>query len=169
VSGDVITYPLTQNEHVDGILRVSRAPVADKALTRRAEKYMRSLLEHLNYVGILTLELFVAGDRLLANEFAPRVHNSGHWSIEGAEPSQFKAHLVAISGGRLEAPSLRGYAGMLNLIGDIPEQARRLSNGILHDYGKQPRPGRKLGHITVIADTIEARERILAEIQQIVT
>ncbi len=169
VSGDVITYPLTQNEHVDGILRVSRAPVADKALTRRAEKYMRGLLEHLNYVGILTLELFVAGDRLLANEFAPRVHNSGHWSIEGAEPSQFKAHLVAISGGRLEAPSLRGYAGMLNLIGDIPEQARRLSNGILHDYGKQPRPGRKLGHITVIADTIEARERILAEIKQIVT
>ena len=113
--------------------------------------------------------LFVTGDRLLANEFAPRVHNSGHWSIEGAEPSQFTAHLIAISNGQLETPSLRGYAGMLNLIGEIPEPARRLSNGTLHDYGKLARPGRKLGHITVIADTIEARERLLADISQIVT
>jgi len=169
VSGDVITYPLTQNQHVDGILRVSRAPVADEPLTRRAEQYMRSLLQHLNYVGVLALELFVAGDRLLANEFAPRVHNSGHWSIEGAEPSQFTAHLIAISNGQLETPSLCGHAGMLNLIGDIPAPARTLSNGTLHDYGKQPRPGRKLGHITVVADTIEARERLLAQIGQIVT
>jgi len=168
-SGDFITYPLTQNEHVDGILRVSRAPVADESLMQRAEQYMHRLLQHLNYVGVLALELFVAGDRLLANEFAPRVHNSGHWSIEGAKPSQFTAHLMAISDRQLETPSLCGYAGMLNLIGDIPEPARQLSNGTLHDYGKEARPGRKLGHITVVADTIEAREQLLAQISQIVT
>ena len=164
VTGDIITYPLTQNEHVDGILRVSRAPFEDESLTGRAAQTMTALLQSLNYVGVLTLELFVIGDQLLANEFAPRVHNSGHWSIEGATPSQFTSHLIAISNGRLEAPRLHGYAGMLNLIGEIPAAAHALSKSHLHDYGKDARPGRKLGHITVLADSAIERDRMLAEI-----
>jgi 5-(carboxyamino)imidazole ribonucleotide synthase len=133
-------------------------------LTQRAEQAMTALLTSLDYVGVLTLELFVVGDQLLANEFAPRVHNSGHWSIEGAVPSQFTSHLIAISNGRLDVPRLQGYAGMMNLIGEIPAVARSLPGSHLHDYGKEARPGRKLGHITVIADSAAERDRLLAEI-----
>ncbi len=168
-AGDVITYPLTRNEHADGILRVSRAPVEAEALTELAGRYLSRLLESLDYVGVLALELFVVGDELLANEFAPRVHNSGHWSIEGARPSQFTSHLIAISNGHLEAPQLRGFAGMLNLIGEIPDVDGRLSHCHLHDYGKQAQPGRKLGHITVIADSATERDRLLDEIGRFVT
>jgi 5-(carboxyamino)imidazole ribonucleotide synthase len=167
--GNIISYPLTQNQHVDGILHSSCAPLANEALTLLAEQYLRRLLEELNYVGVLALELFVAGDQLLANEFAPRVHNSGHWSIEGALPSQFTAHLLAISNASLETPQLHGHAGMLNLIGNIPQAARTLKSGVLHDYGKAARPGRKLGHYTVIAETAAERDRLLAEIEQNVT
>jgi 5-(carboxyamino)imidazole ribonucleotide synthase len=169
VSGNVINYPLTQNEHVNGILRTSRAPITNEALTPIAETYMANLLEQLNYVGVLALELFVVGDQLLANEFAPRVHNSGHWSIEGATPSQFAAHLLAISDGELSSPQLNGHAGMLNLIGEIPAPARSLEFGVLHDYGKAPRPGRKLGHITVLADSAVERDRQLAATEHNVT
>ena len=168
-SGDVISFPLTQNQHIGGILHASRAPVDDEPLTRRAGQYLRRLLEELDYVGVLALELFVTGDQLMANEFAPRVHNSGHWSIEGAQPSQFTAHLLAISNASLVTPELSGYAGMLNLVGVIPEAARQLQSGTLHDYGKQPRAGRKLGHYTVIAETMAERERLFDEIEQTVT
>ncbi len=168
-SGDVISYPLTQNRHVDGILHTSRAPVENDVLTRRAEKYLQRLLEKLDYVGVLTLELFVTGDQLIANEFAPRVHNSGHWSIEGAQPSQFTAHLLAICDASLATPVMGGYAGMLNLIGAIPEATRKLQTGNLHDYGKEARPGRKLGHITVITETMAERERLLDELERSVT
>ncbi|MEM7432023.1 MAG: 5-(carboxyamino)imidazole ribonucleotide synthase [Pseudomonadota bacterium] len=149
--GTIVHYPLTENVHRDGILHTSRAPVHDGALTTLANDYIRRLLEHLDYVGTLALELFVVGDQLLANEFAPRVHNSGHWTIEGADCSQFAAHVRAICGQPLEAIQLNGHAAMLNLIGTIPEAARSLDEGTLHDYGKEPRPGRKLGHITVLA------------------
>ena len=168
-SGDVISYPLTLNQHVGGILHTSRAPVEDEPLTRRAEQYLRRLLEELDYVGVLALELFVTGDQLMANEFAPRVHNSGHWSIEAAQPNQFTAHLLAICDAPLATPEVRGFAGMLNLIGVIPEAARQLQTGVLHDYGKEARPGRKLGHFTVIADKMAERERLLDEIEQTVT
>jgi 5-(carboxyamino)imidazole ribonucleotide synthase len=168
-SGDIINFPLTQNQHIGGILHASRAPLEDEALTRSAGQYLQRLLEKLDYVGVLALELFVTGDQLMANEFAPRVHNSGHWSIEGAQPSQFTAHLLAITDAGLATPVLRGYAGMLNLIGDIPEAARHLQTGTLHDYGKQARPGRKLGHFTVIAETMAERERLFDEIEQTVT
>jgi 5-(carboxyamino)imidazole ribonucleotide synthase len=168
-SGDIINFPLTQNQHIDGILHASRAPVEDELLTRTAGQYLQRLVEELDYVGVLALELFVTGDQLVANEFAPRVHNSGHWSIEAAQPSQFTAHLLAITDASLTAPVLNGYAGMLNLIGDIPEAARHLQSGTLHDYGKEPRPGRKLGHITVIAETMAERERLFDEIEQNVT
>jgi len=168
-AGQVVSFPLTQNEHTNGILQTSRAPLEDTALERQAVEYLHSLLQRLEYVGVLALELFVAGDRLLANEFAPRVHNSGHWTIEGAEPSQFAAHLLAISGADLEKPQVCGFAGMLNLLGEIPEAARELRAGNLHDYGKAPRPGRKLGHITVMAGSAAERDRQLSEIEKTVT
>lgn len=169
VAGDVVLYPLTRNSHQDGILRVSRAPVANNRLASRADVYMRALLEDLDYVGVLALELFVVGDELLANEFAPRVHNSGHWTIEGAVTSQFENHLRAITERPLGSTEMHGCAGMLNLIGEIPATVKTLQIGHLHDYGKAPRPGRKLGHITVLGDSEAERDRKLAEIRSSVT
>lgn len=168
-SGDIATYCLTQNEHAGGILRLSRAPVENAALTEHANGHMRKLLEHFDYVGVLSLELFVTGNQLLANEFAPRVHNSGHWTIEGAETSQFSNHVLAIAGEQPGPTDNRGHAGMINLIGDVPDSARRFAEGSLHDYGKAPRPGRKLGHITVVADSAAERDRLISEIVESVT
>ena len=168
-SGDVIHFPLTRNRHVDGILHTSRAPQEDEQLTSLAANYMQRLLTDLDYVGVLALELFVSGNQLQANEFAPRVHNSGHWSIEGANPSQFTAHLQAICGQPLRPPILIGHSGMLNLIGTIPDSARSQSLGTLHDYGKSPRPGRKLGHITVLAASAEERDKLLLTMEKSVS
>lgn len=163
--GETVTYPLTRNEHAGGILRRSRAPVDAPALEEKARTYMDAMLKHLDYVGVLALELFVTGDRLLANEFAPRVHNSGHWTIEGAMTSQFENHLRAITNQPLGPAECRGHAGMINLIGEIPEAARRLRvpGCWLHDYGKSPREGRKLGHITVVAESAGERDDLLHE------
>ncbi len=169
VDGDIRTYCLTHNEHSEGILRVSRAPVENELLTQQANEYVCRMLEHLDYVGVLALELFVVGGTLLANEFAPRVHNSGHWTIEGAETSQFSNHVLTVAGEPPRSTSSRGHAGMLNLIGSIPAAARQLAAGALHDYSKEPRDGRKLGHITAVADTAEDRDRVLGEIAEIVT
>jgi 5-(carboxyamino)imidazole ribonucleotide synthase len=122
------------------------------------------MLSHLDYVGVLALELFVVGDRLLANEFAPRVHNSGHWTIEGAVTSQFENHLRAILDLPLGDTAARGHAVMVNLIGTMPERPADLARAgfRLHDYDKSPRPGRKLGHITALADDAAGRDRCLA-------
>ena len=169
VAGDIICYPLTRNEHAHGILRTSRAPLQHAALARQAEQHVTALLEHLQYVGVLALEMFVTGEQLLANEFAPRVHNSGHWTIEGAETSQFTAHLLAISNQALPVPRVPGHAGMLNLIGTMPRNLQLPAGASLHDYGKAPRPGRKLGHITVIGDSAEARDALLARVRESVT
>jgi 5-(carboxyamino)imidazole ribonucleotide synthase len=165
--GESVIYPLTHNEHADGILRRSRAPVDAPDLGEKAQAYMNALLTRLDYVGVLALELFVVGDRLLANEFAPRVHNSGHWTIEGAETSQFENHLRAVTNRPLGSTACRGHAGMLNLIGEIPEAARQLTipGCRLHDYGKSPREGRKLGHITVVADSAAERDLRLRQVQ----
>jgi 5-(carboxyamino)imidazole ribonucleotide synthase len=168
-NGDIATYCLTHNEHAAGILRVSRAPVEDDALTDNATRYMRRMLEHLDYVGVLALELFVVGNKLLANEFAPRVHNSGHWTIEGAETSQFSNHILAVTDATPGSTATVGHAGMINLIGNIPDAAREPGDGALHDYGKSARPGRKLGHITVVADSAEGRDTLIECINQSVT
>jgi len=166
VSGVRADYPLTENRHRDGILRESRAPAAQGKMTDLANDYMGRLLDRLQYVGVLALELFVIDDALLANEFAPRVHNSGHWTMDGAQTSQFENHLRAI----LDMPpgdtSAKGYAGMLNLIGSMPEYRDSIEDtpAILHDYGKAPRPGRKLGHVNVIADTADERESRMQEL-----
>jgi 5-(carboxyamino)imidazole ribonucleotide synthase len=171
--GEIVTYCLTQNEHEGGILWRSRAPVPQAGLARTANDYLGRMLDHLDYVGVLALELFVVGDALLANEFAPRVHNSGHWTIEGAETSQFANHVRAITGAAPGPTANRDFAGMLNLIGTIPDAVRdavrRCPQAVLHDYGKAPRPGRKLGHITITAETDAARDRLLADIGESVT
>ena len=167
--GDIAIYPLARNVHENGILSTSRSPVDAPALAERAEGYVRRLLGHLDYVGVLALELFVCGDELLANEFAPRVHNSGHWSIEGSETSQFENHIRAILNRPLGSTASVGHAGMVNLIGEIPDAARSLEIGVLHDYGKSPRPGRKLGHITVTADSAAERDKNIDIIERSVT
>ncbi len=164
--GEVAIYPLARNVHVDGILRTSRSPVDDTGLADKASEYVRRLLDHLEYVGVLALELFVTGQQLLANEFAPRVHNSGHWSIEGSATSQFENHLRAILDLPLGSTVGTGHAGMVNLIGQISTSTRELDVGELHDYGKTPRPGRKLGHITVVADTAEQRDALVEKIDK---
>ena len=166
VSGEIVHYPLTENVHSGGILHTSIAPAANADLAKTATDYMSRMLECLDYVGILALELFVVGNRLLANEYAPRVHNSGHWTIEGAETSQFENHLRAILDMPLGSTAARGHAGMLNLIGVMPADTAAFNSAPsrLHDYGKDPRPGRKLGHATVVADTAAGRDAALAEL-----
>jgi 5-(carboxyamino)imidazole ribonucleotide synthase len=152
--GATAFYPLVENQHRDGILRLSLgpAPACPSALQQQAESYARRALAALDYVGVLGIELFQVGDVLLANEMAPRVHNSGHWTIEGAVTSQFEQHLRAVCGLPLGDPAPRGLAAMVNLIGTTPDPADVLAipGAHLHDYGKAPRSGRKLGHITLV-------------------
>jgi 5-(carboxyamino)imidazole ribonucleotide synthase len=164
--GQIVVYPLTENHHSGGILRTSCAPALDGKLLDSASGYLKSMLNHLDYVGILALELFVTEQGLLANEFAPRVHNSGHWTIEGAATSQFENHVRAVLDMPLGDASAVAWAGMINLIGTMPP-AKALAADFpvfLHDYGKAARPGRKLGHVTVLAGdeaTRDARLRVL--------
>jgi 5-(carboxyamino)imidazole ribonucleotide synthase len=162
--GERAYYPLAENVHEHGILSVTRAPFTSAALQRAAQRHMRAVLDHFGYVGVLAIEFFVERGRLVANEMAPRVHNSGHWTIEGAETSQFENHLRAILGLPLGATGARGYAAMLNFVGRLPDRAQALAvPGLhLHDYGKrEARPGRKLGHATVVAPSARAREAAL--------
>jgi 5-(carboxyamino)imidazole ribonucleotide synthase len=151
VDGETRAYPLVENRHRDGILRESLAPApASDALQGEAERLAVRLLDRLGYVGVLALELFEVNGALLANEIAPRVHNSGHWTIEGAATSQFENHLRAVLGLPLGGTDARGNWAMVNLVGTAPPVADVLAipDAHLHLYGKSPRPGRKLGHVT---------------------
>ncbi len=147
--GEMVFYPLAENRHCRGILRLSRACAADP-LQGIAEGYIRRVMEQFAYVGVLAFEFFQEGGRLVANEIAPRVHNSGHWTIEGAVCSQFENHLRAILGWPLGSTALNGQAVMLNFIGELPELLPLLSTHHLHlhAYGKTAAPGRKVGHAT---------------------
>jgi 5-(carboxyamino)imidazole ribonucleotide synthase len=164
--GEVAIYPLNHNVHRDGVLRVTRAPAGTPALQRRAAAHLRKVLEHFGYSGILNIEFFVRGGRLVANETAPRVHNSGHWTIEGAETSQFENHLRAILGLPLGSTAARGHVAMVNLIGSMPARKDLLAiPGLhLHDYAKSPRAGRKLGHCTLVSPDRPSRERVLRRV-----
>ena len=155
--GQTVFYPLIRNEHRAGILRTSIAPYEDARLQGQAESCMSELLLKLDYVGVLAVEFFVVDGELLANEMASRVHNSGHWTIEGSASSQFENHLRAIAGLSLGATESRPTV-MLNCIGTMPPPEATGSFPSLwrHDYGKQPRPGRKVGHLTFPADATEA-------------
>lgn len=161
-TGEVAVYPLAENQHRDGILRTSVARPGDPVEVQ-AHGYARRLAEALDHVGVLALELFDVGGELRANEYAPRVHNSGHWTIEGAETSQFENHLRAIVGLPLGPTAPVGHAAMVNFIGAMPQAAAvlALAGAHLHDYGKAPRPGRKVGHATVRAASPEARNATL--------
>ena len=159
VSGELKVYPLAENQHNEGILRYSTAPApqVSEPISSQASLYIRELLEELGHVGVLTLELFETDSGLIANEMAPRVHNSGHWSMLGAQSSQFENHIRAITDLPLGDTEAREPCCMINLIGhkgDI-ESVLKLPYTQVHLYGKEERPGRKLGHINVSAPNYE--------------
>ncbi|HEX6400923.1 MAG TPA: 5-(carboxyamino)imidazole ribonucleotide synthase, partial [Actinomycetota bacterium] len=163
--GSTAFYPLVENHHRDGILRVSIAPargVTDE-LQRAAERHATAVMDLLGYVGVLAIELFQVGERLLGNEIAPRVHNSGHWTIEGATTSQFENHLRAICGMELGPTTHSAYSAMVNLIGRVPPDGSIPEGpGVhVHAYGKHERPGRKVGHVTVVGDDADTVFRVL--------
>ena len=167
--GEVRTWPVAENHHHQGILSHSIVPAPQSEnLLPVAQDYITRLLNHLNYVGVLTLELFVTKQGLLANEMAPRVHNSGHWSIEGAVCSQFENHMRAVAGLPLGSTELIKPTVMVNIIGQHPDRAEILAlNGVhLHLYGKTERPGRKLGHITIMPADSSQLPSIMQQLAQ---
>ena len=170
--GETVFYPVVENLHREGILRVSRAPAPALApeLQSAAESHARSVMTELDYVGVMAIELFQVGGRLLGNEMAPRVHNSGHWTIEGAITSQFANHLRAITGRPLGSTRPLGHAAMVNLIGTLPnlDEVLRVEGAHLHLYDKEPRAGRKLGHVTLVGDDPEDMEQRLGRVLALV-
>jgi 5-(carboxyamino)imidazole ribonucleotide synthase len=167
--GELAFYPVVENQHRDGILRVA-TPRANDPLQAEAEDYARRVIEHLDYTGVLAFEFFVADGRLLANEIAPRVHNSGHWTIEGAECSQFENHLRAITGMPLGSTALRGSSVMVNFIGNPPADAAlaAIAGVHIHHYGKTPKPQRKVGHATVTAADEQTLQQRLTQLLKLV-
>jgi len=166
--GSIVFYPLAENVHDNGILYSTTAPFENPELQARAEGYLRAMLERFDYCGVLTVEFFLAGGQLIANELAPRVHNSGHWTIEGAQTSQFENHLRAILGLPLGSTAPRGHAFMINLLGRIPDREGllRLDGLHLHDYGKSERPLRKVGHCTIVTTTRAELEQRMARLRE---
>jgi 5-(carboxyamino)imidazole ribonucleotide synthase len=172
VDGTIACWPAVENQHAGGILHRTRAPAPgnDAALQARAEACIRPLLDAIDYVGVGCVELFDVDGTLLANEMAPRVHNSGHWTIEGAETNQFENHLRAVLGWPLGSTAARGVSAMVNCIGTMPSPKSILAvpGAHLHDYGKAARPGRKLGHVTVTATDETTLEARLASVEAMV-
>jgi 5-(carboxyamino)imidazole ribonucleotide synthase len=163
-AGRTVFYPLSANTHGGGILRYSVAPFSNAALERTARIYLQRVMNALDYIGVLTIEFFVVKGRLVANEMAPRVHNSGHWSIEGCVTSQFENHLRAVCDMPLGSTRALGATAMINFLGVMPQRERLLAiDGLAyHDYGKTPRPGRKLGHCTILKRSAKERDAALA-------
>ncbi len=170
-SGEIRAYPLVANAHRDGILRTTVAPWDGGRPGALALRYLRRVLREFDYVGVLAIEFFVQDGRLMANEMAPRVHNTGHWTIEGAATSQFENHLRAILGLPLGDMRATGHSAMVNFIGSMPDRAGLLALPGLHfhDYGKEPRAGRKLGHCTVVAATAGERDRLLRRVLRLLS
>ena len=171
-AGGIVCYPLIENRHEGGILLLSRAPAeaVPADLQDQAEALVTRILEDQEYVGALAVEFFETDDGLLVNEVAPRVHNSGHWTQDGAVCSQFENHLRAIADLPLGKSEARGSSAMVNLIGKLPDPARILAlpGTHLHLYGKAPRPGRKLGHVNVTgADAGQVDQRLAAVLSEI--
>jgi 5-(carboxyamino)imidazole ribonucleotide synthase len=170
-AGETVFYPLAENEHRDGILRLSLAPAsnADNALQKVAQENARRVLGALNYMGVLAIELFQVGEALLANEMAPRVHNSGHWTIEGAVTSQFENHVRAILGMPLGETRARGHCAIVNFIGTLPDvpALMKIRGAHVHLYDKAPRRGRKLGHVTIVAEDEETRDLRVQQVKEL--
>ena len=169
--GDVAFYPLVENHHSEGILRFSLAPAPGVApsVQSRAEDFAKRILDDLEYVGVLAIEFFETPGGLLANEMAPRVHNTGHWTIEGADTSQFENHLRAVTGMPLGSTEVHGVCGMVNVIGQEPDigRLREIPDVHVHMYGKTPAPRRKLGHITVVAADLEGVRSAVAKVRAV--
>ena len=167
--GALAVYPAVENEHRDGILACTLAPAPglDPAKAGEAEAIGVRVAEALGHVGVLCVELFDTADGVVANEIAPRVHNSGHWTIEGAVASQFENHVRAVCGLPLGDASARGVSAMVNIVGaePDPDAIRAIPGVALHLYGKAPRPGRKLGHATVTAPDAAALAEPLARLR----
>ena len=163
ITGHTLFYPLSANTHGGGILRYSIAPFASARLERSARLYAKRVMSALDYVGVLAIEFFVVKGRLVANEMAPRVHNTGHWTIEGCVTSQFENHLRAVCGLPLGSTRALGATAMINFLGLMPSRERLLAvDGLAyHDYGKTPRPGRKLGHCTILKRLPKERDTTL--------
>ena len=163
VSGQAVFYPLSCNTHGGGILRFSTAPFTNARLEQSARLYLKRVMKALDYVGVLTIEFFVVRGSLIANEMAPRVHNSGHWTIEGCVTSQFENHMRAICDMPLGSTRALGHTAMINFLGLMPDRERLLAiDGLAyHEYGKPPRPGRKLGHCTILKRLPKERDAAL--------
>lgn len=167
--GAIRFYPLAENVHKEGILRTTRAPYNSPALQEQAERAMKLVLEEFEYVGVMAIEFFVVDGSLVANEIAPRVHNTGHWSIEGAVTSQFENHIRAVAGLPLGSTECHRSAGMINLIGEAPDLTKILGfeGAHLHLYGKAERPRRKIGHITVLGRDEQERDEKLKILEEL--
>lgn len=165
-------YPPCRNQHINGILHQTLVPAegVSPIVLQQTQAALKNMMETMDYEGVLCVEFFVlnapAGQQLIANEMAPRVHNSGHWSIEGAETSQFTNHIKAITRQQLGSTALRDKSVMINLVGVIPtaiktgqslneDRSEHIQNVSVHIYGKSPRAGRKLGHITAVGENAQ--------------
>lgn len=170
IKGDIVFYPLIENQHRQGILRVSQLASGSSRIEILAKEYVGKILTDLNYVGVLTVEFFQKDGQLIANEIAPRVHNTGHWTIEGADTSQFENHLRAICDLPLGATTPRGKVAMVNLIGEMPSVSQLLNVPYAHPhhYGKAAREGRKLGHVTLCTDDSKVFAASLERLLQLV-
>ena len=170
-AGNVCFYPLVENNHHNGILRLSLVTGnISSRLQKQAEEYGTAVMSALNYVGVLVIEFFEKDGRLLANEIAPRVHNSGHWTIEGAVTSQFENHVRAVSDSPLGSTDPLGACAMLNLVGTLPDVSSilKIDGAHLHLYDKRPRPHRKIGHVTLVEKDLETLQRKLDALKEIV-
>ena len=169
-SGETKFYPLIENHHKDGILRLSLVTGnISSELQKQAEEYAKTVMNKLNYVGVLTIEFFEKDGQLLANEMAPRVHNSGHWTIEGSITSQFENHVRAVTDAPLGSTNPLGVCGMVNLVGNIPdvEFILNIEGAHLHLYDKAPRPKRKLGHITFVEKDMETLQKKIDLVKEV--
>lgn len=154
---DTLFYPLIHNQHEKGILRTSEAPFINATLQKESQRQALQIMDSLQYVGVLTIEFFYAKGKLIVNEIAPRIHNSGHWTIEGATTSQFENHLRALFDLPLGCTEARGHCFLLNCIGELIPIERCLSipGTHYHSYGKKPQSGRKLGHVTMVETNLK--------------
>jgi 5-(carboxyamino)imidazole ribonucleotide synthase len=167
--GETCFYPLVHNTHENGILRLSVAS-SNHPLQALAEDYAGRVLTELEYVGVLAFEFFEVDGGLKANEIAPRVHNSGHWTIEGAECSQFENHLRAVSGLPLGSTAKVGESAMLNFIGEVPAVAKVIAveDCHLHHYGKAFKVGRKVGHATLRCPDRSTLDRQITAVESLI-
>ena len=168
--GEICFYPLVHNTHEEGSLRLSVAS-SNHTLQSLAEDYAGRVLTKLDYVGVLAFEFFEVDGGLKANEIAPRVHNSGHWTIEGAECSQFENHLRAVAGLPLGSTAKLGESAMLNFIGEVPAVAKVIAveDCHLHHYGKAFKVGRKVGHATLRCPDRSTLDRQITAVESLIT